>query len=191
MKICGVEMEVFGEPPAKGSGSVVCYNESCLVDVLAYGIKTTPHLEKVTVAEIFSWIPFSTRAYPKNGFEVVPRGKRTGTNALINRMVECLRQGERVGWGGEGGQSAIDGVGHFKRGAALVAIRAQVPIVPLAICGGHRVMRHGSLRARPGLIRLSYLDPIPTTGLTEDDARDLADKVQAIVADEYARLRKM
>lgn len=47
-----------------------------------------------------------------------------------------------------------------------------------------------TLRARPGTVRVRYGPPLSTTGLTEDDARALADRAQAMVTEMYAALGK-
>src|SRR5271154_2319652 len=63
----------------------------------------------------------------------------------------------------EGGRSA-DGVMHeFKEGAAYIAIRAGVPVVPLAIIGTYDVLPMHSAVVRPGRVRLCILPPIPTS----------------------------
>ena len=81
-------------------------------------------------------------------------------------------------------------MGRFKIGASLIAIRAQVPVVPVAFQGGHGVLPLGSVRVRPGTIRVQFGAPIPTAGLAEAEARDLADRVQAAVAGLYAGLAR-
>jgi hypothetical protein len=43
-------------------------------------------------------------------------------------------------------------------------------------------MKKGRLRVCPGEVRLTLHDPIPTDGLTREDARALAERVRAVVA---------
>jgi 1-acyl-sn-glycerol-3-phosphate acyltransferase len=108
----------------------------------------------------------------------------------MDRMVAAVTAGERLAWGGEGRISGRDGVARFKLGASLIAIRAKAPVIPVVFCGGHRLLPFGSVRARPGRIRVRFGAPIPTSGLTEDDARALADRTQAIVEGMYADLQR-
>jgi len=66
----------------------------------------------------------------------------------------------------EGGRSA-DGVLHpFKDGAAYIAIKAQVPVVPLGISGTHEVLAMHSATFHRGRVTLRIGEPIPTAGLT-------------------------
>jgi 1-acyl-sn-glycerol-3-phosphate acyltransferase len=73
-------------------------------------------------------------------------------------------------------------VGRFRGGIFLLAITANLPIVPLAIRGSRHVMKKGRLMTCPGAVSLQVFDPVPTTGLTRDDAKALAGRIQQIVA---------
>ncbi len=186
---CGFRLEVTGTPPKPGQACVVTYNETSLADVMSFGACVLKHLDRSATANEYARFPFARRAGKKVGLAFIPRGNREGTELKIREIEAEARAGACVGWGGEGRLSGRDGVDRFKIGGSLLAIRAQVPILPVASFGGHYRMALGSLRANPGPIRIHFGDLIPTTGLTEDDARDLADRVQAVVAAMYEDLR--
>ncbi len=84
----------------------------------------------------------------------------------------------------EGGRSP-DGWGQLhKGGAAYLAVRCNVPVVPLHIDGTDRVLPKGSARPRPGQVRVTIGEPM-THG--EDDARRFAARIEAtleLLADE-------
>ena len=189
LKTCGIEVSVSGTPPSVGTGCVVCYNETSFADVFAFPASVLPHVDRAAAADAYAVIPFARSACLQAGIELVPRGQRAGTNRLMDKIVEALRAGERIAWGGEGQLSGQDGVRRFKRGAFLLAIRAGVPVVPVAFYGGHQALPLGSLRARAGTIHVRFGDPIDSSGYDEDDVRDLADHVQAVVASMYADLK--
>jgi len=71
---------------------------------------------------------------------------------------------------------------HFKEGAALIAIAAGVPIVPVALTGTREVMPMGSLRMVPGRVNVRIGTPIATEGLTSKDRKVLSEKVREQVA---------
>ena len=190
LKACRIKVEVAGTPPKAGTGCVVCYNETSFADVFAFPSAVLPHVDRAAAADLYAWIPFGRRACKKLGIELVSRGKRKGTNRLISRVVQALKDGERIAWGGEGRLSGSDEVKRFKRGAALIAIRAGVPIIPVAFYGGHQALPLGSVRARPGTVHVLFGDPIDPSGYHEDDVRDLADHIQAVVAGMYAELKQ-
>ena len=184
----GLKVDVSGERPPPGAGCVVTYNETSFADTFALHAVLWQAIDRGSGADVFGMVPLAKPAFRRIGLALVPRGNRAGTDRVLAEMVEAVKAGERVGWGAEGRFAGRDEVGHFKVGASLIAIRAQAPLVPVAFRGGHAAMHQGSLRARPGTIRVCYGAPIPTTGLTEDDARTLADRAQAIVTQMYAAL---
>jgi 1-acyl-sn-glycerol-3-phosphate acyltransferase len=71
----------------------------------------------------------------------------------------------------------------------LLAIDAQLPVVPVTIHDSRHVMTKGRLMVRPGAVTLTLHEPIVTAGLMRDDARALAERVQAIVAAEICRVQ--
>jgi len=190
LKKCRITIETSGTPPARGAGCVVSHNESSFVDVVAFCTDVLPHIDRFGAAELYGRIPLAGRAFQKAAGHLVPRGNREGTDCLMAEIVPYLQAGDRVGWGGEGRLSGKDEVTRFKVGASLLAIRAEVPIYPVAFYGGHHIMPLGSYRARPGTAYVRFGDPIPTDGFTEDRARDLADYVQSVVTGMYADLKR-
>jgi len=81
----------------------------------------------------------------------------------------------------EGTRSRDGRVARFKGGPFLIAIDAQRPVVPVTVSGSRHVMLKGRLMVCPGAVDLTVHDPIPTAGLTREDARALGDRVRAIV----------
>jgi len=64
----------------------------------------------------------------------------------------------------EGGR-APEGLREFKEGAAYIAIKAGVPVVPMAIVGMREKLPMGSIHVRSGRVALRIGEPIPTAGL--------------------------
>jgi 1-acyl-sn-glycerol-3-phosphate acyltransferase len=100
---------------------------------------------------------------------------------MLATVTERVARGARLAMGGEGRLTPGGGVGHFKRGACLVAIRAGVPVVPVALSGGPSMMALGSLRLRPGKLAVRYGQPISTAGWDEKGAEQLAAQVREAV----------
>ena len=185
---CGFTVEVSGTPPPPGMACVVTYNETSFADVLAFTATMWKHIDRAAAADVYAWIPFARAACRRAGIALIPRGNRLATERIMAEVVEAVKAGERAAWGGEGRLSGRDEVMRFKVGASLIAIRAGTPLVPVAFHGGHQAMPLGSIRARPGVIRVRFGEPLPTSGLGEDAARDLADRTQAVVKAMYAEL---
>ncbi|HEY1240665.1 MAG TPA: lysophospholipid acyltransferase family protein [Bryobacteraceae bacterium] len=85
----------------------------------------------------------------------------------------------------EGGRTKV-GLREFKEGAAYIAIKAGVPIAPVAIVGMRELLPMGSIHLRSGHAELRVGAPIPTAGLTladrEDLTRQMHEQIQRLLA---------
>jgi 1-acyl-sn-glycerol-3-phosphate acyltransferase len=80
------------------------------------------------------------------------------------------------------GTRSVDGrVGRFKGGTFLLAIDASLPVVPLSIARSRFVMKKGRLMTCPGEVTVTVHPPIATAGVSREQARELAERVRAIV----------
>jgi len=71
------------------------------------------------------------------------------------------------------GERAFDGELHqFKKGAAILASELELPIVPVAIDGLHKVWARRSMKIRPGKVKIRFGEPIlPASLLDGGDTR--------------------
>lgn len=82
------------------------------------------------------------------GMRHIPVDMSSG-GAAYAAAVEALRRGELIGVFPEAGVSASFTVRDLKTGAARLAAEADVPIIPVAVWGGHRLMtKNRSVRMR-------------------------------------------
>lgn len=72
---------------------------------------------------------------------------------------------------------------EFKEGAAYIAIKAGVPVVPLGIVGTRDVLPKGSSYVRGGRVVLRVGDPIPTAGMKLHDRAQLTELLERKVAE--------
>ena len=79
----------------------------------------------------------------------------------------------------EGGRSP-DGWGQpFRAGAAFLAVRCGVPVVPVHLEGTGRILPKGSSKIVPGRTQVTFGAPL-TPG-PDEDMRDLAARIEAAV----------
>ena len=71
----------------------------------------------------------------------------------------------------------------FLGGTFYVAIKAQVPIIPMAIVGTFDALPMNTFVIRPTPFRLIVGDPIPTTGLISRDMEALSTRVHQAISD--------
>jgi 1-acyl-sn-glycerol-3-phosphate acyltransferase len=78
----------------------------------------------------------------------------------------------------EGGRS-VDGVlQDFKDGAAYLAIKAQAPLVPVALIGTRDILAMHSATFHRGRVRVRIGEPICTEGLTTHQRADVIEKAR-------------
>ena len=112
-----------------------------------------------------------------SGHILIDRGNRRRAMGSLRRAGEKIARGISILIFPEGTRSPDGTVRGFKKGPFLLALMAQVPIVPVAVEGSRHVLPKGSNRVTPGTIRVRLGDPIPTKGLTLADRDRLMDLV--------------
>lgn len=117
----------------------------------------------------------------------VPLGDVRGTLRTLQQAAALIREGRSTLVFPEGGRSESGELQEFKDGAAFIAIRAQAPIVPLALIGMRRILPMHSLRFRRGRVKLRIGQPIPTEGLTIQQREALTTQARAQVVEMLAR----
>jgi 1-acyl-sn-glycerol-3-phosphate acyltransferase len=93
------------------------------------------------------------------------RSPQQGSGAAIDRSrrhVDSLRQ--LVPDLSRGTRSRTADLLPFKKGGFIMAIKAQAPIVPVAVQGGTAAMREGSKFIRPVTVSIRIGEPIETAG---------------------------
>jgi 1-acyl-sn-glycerol-3-phosphate acyltransferase len=78
----------------------------------------------------------------------------------------------------EGGRSEDGILQPFKEGAAYVAIKAGVPLVPIALVGTRDVLAMGSATFHSAPVTLRFGQPIPVEGLTLRDREKVTEQVR-------------
>ncbi|HVO98068.1 MAG TPA: lysophospholipid acyltransferase family protein [Bryobacteraceae bacterium] len=81
----------------------------------------------------------------------------------------------------EGGRSHDGQLRPFKDGAAYIAIKAGVSIVPVAIRGTREILAMHSATFHRGSVTLRIGDPIPAAGITLQDRKSLTEAVRSQV----------
>jgi len=107
---------------------------------------------------------FGTHLTQAGHFPIVRDDARASLKSLIEGAKQIQERKISVLIFPEGGRSEKT-LREFKEGAALVAIRAGVPAVPVGITGARSVLPVGSMHVMPGVIRILIGDPIPTSGM--------------------------
>lgn len=115
----------------------------------------------------------------------------------VNRREETFQQGRfylendcSVIFFPEGTRSRNGKLNRFTNGAFDLAISENVPILPMVIDGTQNTLPKKSWKfGRAEHIKLKVLDPVSTEDLTDDNVRELTQKVRSLIADQLSDWR--
>ncbi len=78
----------------------------------------------------------------------------------------------------EGTRSRDGSLGPFKKGGFWMALKGELPIVPVRVSGSREVVAADTLRIRPGTVTVEILPPIGTRGKRSVDIPELMRRVR-------------
>ena len=102
----------------------------------------------------------------RSGSKFVERKEMTGSSRDARQLVKAAQEGESLGFFPEGTFLLERGVGRFRPGAFVAAIKGDMPVVPVAISGAREMMPSGRLMPRKsGLV----IEILPAIAPGDDD----------------------
>jgi len=177
LTLAGIRYRVSGREHVPSTAVVFCSNHESNVDPPVLFQALHPQLHVLYKAELHKF-PIMGTVFDAGGFVPIDRGDHEKAMASLGRGSDSLRAGHSFLIFPEGTRSRTGHLLPFKKGGFIMAIQAQVPIVPVAVQGGRAAMRKGSAVVRPVRVSVRIGAPVPTTGLTLDDRDALIEKVR-------------
>jgi len=154
------------------------------------------HTSYMDTPVIFSTLPFQFRILAKKELWTMPfigwylnrSGQIPVDTVSANATVSSLGGGVRALRGGmplfvfpEGSRTPDGKMQPFLAGAAFLAIRAQVPLVPIALSGVYDLLPMHTRHFYPVDITLSVGEPISTDGMTIRQTEELNARVREVI----------
>ena len=166
MFLSGIRFRLTGrEHVPTDRAAVYCANHQSNVDPPVLFKAVHPRLHILYKAEIDA-IPVLARAFRLGGFIPVDRRNKEAALRSIEVGANSIRSGNSFLIFPEGTRSRTADLLPFKKGGFIMAIKAQAPIVPVAVQGGTAAMQRGSKFIRPVTVSIRIGEPIETAGLT-------------------------
>jgi 1-acyl-sn-glycerol-3-phosphate acyltransferase len=114
-------------------------------------------------------IPIFGTALGRAGFIPIDRKNRRTAVKSFDMAADRIRKGNTIVVFPEEGRSRHREMRPFQRGGFLLALKSEVPIMPIAIDGTFDVYRVGANRITPGRVTIRIGSEIPTVALTLRD----------------------
>jgi 1-acyl-sn-glycerol-3-phosphate acyltransferase len=143
----------FAEPLPKTGGLIVLSSHQTFLDPLLLGLATDRRLSSLARSSLYRFKPFGAVI---TALDAVPIDREASALKAMKTVIQRLERGAAVIIFPEGARTFDGRLGEFKSGFALIAKKAAVPIVPVAIVGGFECWPRTRLFPRPGRIRLEF-----------------------------------
>ena len=130
--------------------------------------------------ELWQW-PFIGWYLERSGQMPIDTANPHATLSSLGGAVKALRGGMPLVVFPEGGRTSDGALRPFLSGAAYLAIRAQAPLVPIALKGVYDLLPIHTRHLYPGELTLQVGDPIETKGMTVRQTGELTDRLREAI----------
>jgi 1-acyl-sn-glycerol-3-phosphate acyltransferase len=183
LAVCFVRCEVYGAE--KFNPAINC-------------VVVANHASYMDIPVLYSAVPLPLRFFAKKGLFSIPllgwhlvraghlpvvRGDARASLKSMSDGAKLIRERNiSVLLFPEGGRSET-AIRPFKEGAAYIAIKAGVPVVPVGLVNVRNILPMHSLLLRPATVEVHVGDPIATSGMTPHDRGRLNEILQERVTE--------
>lgn len=165
----------------QGRPQIFFCNHKSLLDIpclLAYLPAQYRYLAK---EELFH-IPLFGLALTRSGYLPIDRSNPRKAYQSMEAAIQHVRAGTSLMIFPEGTRSVDGKLLPFKTGGASLALRAQVPVVPVVILGTERILPKGTLRLGKGDVEIRIGKPIDAKVFKSGEKVMLSDEVRGHMA---------
>jgi 1-acyl-sn-glycerol-3-phosphate acyltransferase len=159
-------------------------------------VYTSNHTSYMDTPVIFAALPFQFRILARKDLWSIPfigwylnRSRQIPIDIVNPRAslsslsagAKALRLGMALFVFPEGGRTSDGELRPFLSGAAFMAIRAQVPLVPMALSGVYELLPIHTHHFYPGELTLKIGEPIETVGMSLRQSEELTERLRAAI----------
>ena len=178
----GVRTRVQGLENLPPGNFVLAVNHQSHFDALVLFAHIRRHMRFIAKQQLRE-IPVFGYALARAGNVFVDRTGSDADRTKLKASVTAVKERVSIVFFAEGTRSKDGQLRPFKKGAAILAIEAGVPLVPAALGGTHEILPSGkiAIHARPAALVIGQ--PFETAQLTLDDRERLTEQCHARVAE--------
>ena len=178
----------FAEPLPRRGGLIVLSSHQSHLDPVLLGLACSRRLSSLARSSLYAFKPFGVLI---TLLDAIPINREASAVGAMKTVIGRLENGAAVIIFPEGTRTATGRLGELKSGFALIAKRAGVPIVPVAIVGAWECWPKTRLFPRPGRVRLEFGRLIGPEEIAALDDRALVAVCAARLAELDATARAM
>ncbi len=159
----------------KGQSYIYVSNHTSFLDIpglwmIIPGEKKPLAKKELLKIPVFGWIA-------KSAAVIVDRSSAESRKKSMDKLKRILSGGTSILLFAEGTQNrSKELLQPFKDGAFRIAIDTQQPILPMVVVGAGPLMPPGTIRMKPGRVKVIVGPEIPTKGLTANEQAALKQK---------------
>jgi 1-acyl-sn-glycerol-3-phosphate acyltransferase len=172
VRAVGVRIKVVGRERIPPGTVIFAANHTSSADAPAVVGAIPRRIAILLKRSLFEW-PIVGQAFHLAHFIPVERSNRESAITSLEKATEAIRAGQSFLIYPEGTRSPDGRLQEFKKGTSVMAIKAGVPLVPVACSNAHRIMRKRELKIYPGEILVEFLAPIDATQYTVEQRDEL------------------
>lgn len=183
-KISGAKVRVLNRKNLNGRLAVYASNHLSYADTpVLFG--TLPFQFRIVARhDLFRW-PFIGWHLTRSGQVPVNVTNPRASISSLGSAVKTLKSGLPIFIFPEGGRTETGHPAEFMNGPAFMAIRAGVPIIPMALIGTHELLPIHSVQFHPVPVILAVGEPIETAGYSIRQTDELTRRVEEAIRSLY------
>ena len=181
LAVSGVRVRILHRERFVGDTSfVVAANHESFYDILVL-LAVLPMSVRFLAKRNLFRLPFLGWAMAAAGFVPVDRADHSHGKEMLDTALSRLRDRRSLIVFPEQTRTRTGDLSAFKSGAAVFAIKAEMPLLPVAIAGTFDVLRRDSFWIRPGRVTLAVGEPLSVEGRSARDRAALTAELRAAI----------
>ena len=188
--IAGIKVEAEGfDNIEKNKSYIVVANHLSMFDIPTTMAYLPVKLRMIAKKEL-SRVPFFGWGMLMVGHIFIDRQNRDKAVKSLDKALERVKKRKiSIMIYPEGTRSPDGEIKIFKKGAFVIAIKSELPILPVTISGSHEILPKKSLKIKKGTIKLVVHSPVSSENKTVADRGELTKQVREIIVDTFEKIR--
>jgi 1-acyl-sn-glycerol-3-phosphate acyltransferase len=182
LKTVFTPVEIIGRKNIPSEPAVYAANHSSALDIPLIYASLPMQFRIMAKIELFRY-PFLGWHLRRSG--QIPIDEKEMNLSGVKKAIKTLKSGMSLMVFPEGGRTNNGEIKNFQSGAFYMAIKAGVPVVPMAIVGAFEALPMNTFVIHRRNLQLVIGKPIPTSGYSARQMEALAEKVKVAIEEMY------